>query len=281
MSGFVAFCRSLGILLDETPPVGRWVRVPTEAHPRKKNGAVKFLGTHGFAQEHSTMTDVAVWKADGDSSVPAIDQRALKEAEERERRRIAEGRAKAAERAAMILAQCRQDQHAYLAAKGFPEAQGLVWERDGQRLLVVPMRVDGRLVGCQLIDEAGGKKFLPGQLTRNATFVIGRGEPLYCEGYATALSAHKALQFSRLPGSVVACFSAHNLVLMATSGIVLADNDASRTGELAAQRTGRPYWMSPIVGEDFNDYALRLGGFKASQALKLTLMQTRAKARAA
>ena len=81
---------------------------------------------------------------------------------------------------------------------------------------------------------------------------------MFCEGYATALSANKALQASRLRGSVVACFSAHNLQMLATTGVVLADNDESRTGERAAQATGRPYFMSPVVGEDFNDFTARV-----------------------
>jgi len=140
---------------------------------------------------------------------------------------------------------------------------------------VVPMRVDGKLVGCQLIAEDGDKKFLAGQLTRGATFVIGHGEPIYCEGYATALSANKALQASRLRGSVVVCFSAHNLQMLATSGVVLADNDESTTGERAAKATGRPYFMSPVVGEDFNDFVARMGLFAASQALKATLASAR------
>lgn len=275
MSSFVHFCQSLGIVLESLPPLGRWVRVPTVTHPRKKNGAVKFLGTHGFAQEHSTMQDVAVWKADENTDAPAIDMRALRAATEREHKRIADGRAKAAERAKGIVAQSGRTTHAYLIAKGFSEAEGLVWRRDGKPVLVVPMRVGDRLVGCQLIAEDGDKKFLPGQLTRGATFVIGQGAPIFCEGYATALSAHKALQASRLTASVVACFSAHNLQTLATSGVVLADNDESKTGERAAQSTGRPYFMSPVVGEDFNDMTRRVGLFAASQALKTLLMKAR------
>jgi phage/plasmid primase-like uncharacterized protein len=275
VSDFVQFCLALGLVVDALPPVGRWVRVPTVTHPRKKNGAVKFMGTHGFVQEHSTMQEVAVWKASENSDAPAIDHAALKAATQREHTRIAEGRARAAERAQAIVAQSKQAPHAYLAAKGFPETLGLVWQREGEPVLVVPMRVDGKLCGCQLIAEDGDKKFLLGQVTRGATFVIGQGAPIYCEGYATALSANKALQASRLRGSVVVCFSAHNLQKLATAGVVLADNDESKTGERAAQATGRPYWMSPVVGEDFNDYMGRVGLFAASQALKATLAKSR------
>jgi len=276
LNDFVTFCRGLGIVLDTLPPIGRWVRVPTKSHPHKKNGAVKFLGSHGFAQEHSTMQEVAVWRAEEGTSAPVIDMAALRAATAREHLRIEQARAKAAARAAQIMGATRHDRHPYLLAKGFGEdATGLVWDRDGERVLVVPMRVGTRLVGCQLIGPTGDKKFLSGQLTRGAVFVLGQGDPIYCEGYATGLSAHAAAQAARVRASVVICFSAHNMQVMATAGIVLADNDASGTGERAAQASGRPYWMSPIVGEDFNDYAKRAGPFAASQAIKRTWMDAR------
>lgn len=44
MSDFVAFVRSLGIMMDAVPPIGVWRRYPTEDHPRSRNGAVKYLG---------------------------------------------------------------------------------------------------------------------------------------------------------------------------------------------------------------------------------------------
>jgi putative DNA primase/helicase len=50
-------------------------------------------------------------------------------------------------------------------------------------------------------------------------------------------------------------------------GIVIADNDASGTGERVAKQIGWPYWMSDQVGEDANDTHRRLGLFKFSQSL--------------
>lgn len=270
---FVEFARSLGIVIDAPPPLGAWKRYTTEDKPRHKNGAVRYLGDHGFCQNHATMTDVAVWQADGDSQTPVIDQAKLQAAVAMEARRIAEGRARAAERAQAIVAQSKMATHPYLAAKGFPDLQGLVWQREGEPVLVVPMRIGNKLVGCQLIAEDGDKKFLAGQVTRGATFVIGAGDPVWCEGYATALSVHAALQAARLKRSVVACFSAHNLKTLADRGFVVADNDASQTGERVARETGLPYWMSDVCGEDFNDAHQRLGLFRASQSLKKALMK--------
>jgi putative DNA primase/helicase len=51
------------------------------------------------------------------------------------------------------------------------------------------------------------------------------------------------------------------------SGFVVADNDASLTGEKTAKQIGWPYWISDTVGEDANDTHQRLGLFKFSQAL--------------
>jgi hypothetical protein len=51
-------------------------------------------------------------------------------------------------------------------------------------------------------------------------------------------------------------------------GIVIADNDESRTGERTAQAIGWPYWMSDTVGEDGNDYAQRRGLFALGCGLK-------------
>jgi hypothetical protein len=59
------------------------------------------------------------------------------------------------------------------------------------------------------------------------------------------------------------------------SNLYLASKGQRWSGERAAQATGRPYWMSPVVGEDFNDYMGRVGLFAASQALKATLAKSR------
>ena len=40
---------------------------------------------------------------------------------------------------------------------------------------------------------------------------------------------------------------------------LFADNDKSGAGERAAQATGLPYCMSPVLGEDANDMHVRAG----------------------
>ena len=270
---FLAFCRAHGLIVDSIV-AGRWVRVPTTDHPRKRNGAYKFLGDVAFVQNHATQTEVAVWRADKGSDCK-IDHRAIAEQAARADRKRREAQRRAADKAAEIVRQARVGPHAYLAAKGFEDEGGLVFSSDDGPALVVPMFIGRDLVGCQMIREDGSKKFLFGQATNDAAFVIGRGRPVYCEGYATALSVRDALSSARMAGSVVACFSAHNLARMARklgNGWVVADNDESRTGERVAIETGLPYWISDRVGEDFNDYMQRAGRFQASQAIKGLLM---------
>ena len=262
---FIDFCRVHGIVIDNLPPIGRWVRLPTESHPRKRNGAVKYMGDHGFVQDHANMQEVALWRGERTK----VDMQAVRQAARQERQKLELGRKEASSKAQWIVKQCRLATHPYLERKGFPELQGLVWERRDARLLVVPMRIDGVVCGVQLISEDGTKKFLKGQASQGATFTMGYpGVPrVWCEGYATALSVHKAASLARLRVQVVAAFSAHNLQVLAKDGHIVADNDPKFAGEMAAKAAGRPYWISPVCGEDFNDFMLRVGPFQASRAI--------------
>ena len=138
-------------------------------------------------------------------------------------------------------------------------------------LLVVPMRVGNSVVGCQLVSADGTKKFLKGQVTNMATFVMGQGPAILCEGYATGLSIRAALTAAKLKRSVVVCFSAHNLLKLSAThadGLVVADNDTSQTGQNTARQAGLSFWVSPVEGEDFNDTHQRIGLFAASQEIK-------------
>lgn len=275
VSDFLQFCRAHGIVIDSLPPIGVWRRYKTEDKGTKRNGAVKWMGDHGFVQNHATMTSVETWQPDKEANV-RIDHKAIAEAAQREQARLRTARAEAAKKANQIISESRMGTHAYLSRKGFPDLQGVVWKPDSDApVLAVPMRVDGAVVGVQLIEVDGSKKFLFGQQTKGAVFTIGAGEPIYCEGYATALSIHQAVKAARMSRSVVACFSAHNLTHMAKTGIVVADNDESLTGQKAAEATGLPYWMSEQVGEDANDFMRRAGLFALSQHIKRVIQSAR------
>ncbi len=258
---FEAFARLHGILVSGPIVPGKWMRFPTEDHPRTKNGAVKFMGNVGWVQNHATQTEPATWFPDSTDPCQPIARRDAMESIRLDQR-------KAAGKAAWIIKQGSNSKHPYLEAKGFPDATGIVWERDGSRLLTIPMRIGRDLVGVQLIDSHGRKKFLSGQRCSGAEYLIdAKGVDIWCEGYATGLSIRHCLHHLKMRYRIHITFSAGNLRKMATSGIVVADNDASGTGVEAARATKLRYWVSDVVGEDFNDFWRRVGTFRAGQEL--------------
>jgi phage/plasmid primase-like uncharacterized protein len=274
---FEDFARDHGLIIDSVIPF-RWIATPTVDHPRKKNGRYKFMGDHGFVQNWATMQKVALWKADKQFHfTPEL---------RKQRVEVDQQRQKDADRAAVkaqkILDECLNAPHPYLDRKGFPDEASKIWtihdpnKSEPVRLLVIPMRRNRDLVGAQLINEEGTKKFLYGQITKGATYNMGaKGITLLCEGYATALSIKAAMNAIKLPYAIRVCFSASNLEEVArgiSECFIVADNDPNGVGEKAARNAGKPYWISPTIGEDFNDYHLRHGLFQASISLKKVLL---------
>jgi putative DNA primase/helicase len=271
---FIDFARSHGIIINDLPPIGQWKRYPTEDHPRKKNGAVKYLGTHGFVQNHATSTVVSLWKPD--SVNQPVDMRAIiigQAKAERERTKLA---SEAVSKAVRMLNDSGYSSHEYLKAKGFPDEQGSVLHIEGKPVLLIPMRTGKSLVGVQQIWGDGTKKFLYGQRTSGATFTFdNKGLNIVCEGYATALSVRAAMKQLKRRYTIHVCFSASNMVKVAAGlepGLVIADHDESGTGQAAAAEIGWPVWMSDLMGEDANDYHRRIGLFGFSQSLTQSML---------
>jgi len=270
---FIQFARSHGIIIDAHPPMGVWKRFPTEDHPRSRNGAVKYMGDVGFVQNHATSTVVSIWKPD--SPVTAEDKKisvaAIRQADDQRRKQ----QQVAIQRAIAMLNGSGFSTHPYLERKGFADEQGNVLWVEGKPVLLIPMRVAGSLVGLQQIDADGGKKFLYGQRTSGASFTFdNKGVNIVCEGYATALSVRAAMKQMKQRYTLHVCFSAGNMVKVASGlerGIVIADNDASGTGQEAAQKIGWPTWMSDRTGEDANDFHMRVGMFAFTQSLTHTI----------
>ena len=271
---FEDFARAHGLMMRGLIS-NRWVACPTTDHPRKMNGRYKFMGDIGWVQNWATMDKPSMWKTDGKFQ-PSAQFKKEKLDADRERRELQE---KAAAKAGWIMHQTEMKKHPYLEKKGFPEQEGAVWDSENGSKLVIPMRRDNKIVGCQLISEEGDKKFLYGQATKGASFNLDAGgTPIFCEGFATGLSIQSVMRSNNLRYCIYVCFSAGNMKTIASGiagGIVVADHDASNTGERIAQQIGKPYWMSPTVGQDFNDYFLEHGEFKAGQALKKTLLENK------
>jgi putative DNA primase/helicase len=194
-------------------------------------------------------------------------ERASKEGKERIKQALA-----ASKKAGWILHQAKPEKHAYLWSKGFPELDGLVWRPDdSENLLCIPMYKGKNLVGVQMIDRHGVKKFLSGQQSSGAEYVIDNSgigaKDFWVEGYATGLSLRVCLAALKMRYRIHICFSAGNMLKLAHSGYCIADNDASGTGKKAAMETGLPYWMAPVEGDDLNDYWRKNGTFKTSQEI--------------
>ena len=258
---FYRFAETHGLIIKDLI-MDRWVRVPTIDHPTKRNGAYIFQGSRGAVQNWALHEKPIIWKDKYAKHDPQLHIRVKKAVEDQSVRQD-----KAAKKAAWILNNATKDTHPYLAAKGFPDEKGYVF--DGK--LVIPMRIDGNLVGCKMIDAEGKKKFLYGQKTKGATACFdNKGLPILCEGYATALSIRRTLKKSMTRYCIHVCFSAGNLIEVAKrfpECVIVADNDP--VGVRSAKKTGKPYWVSPNIGEDFNDYELRISPSVDKSLLKL------------
>lgn len=268
---FEQFASAHGLIINHVD-FGKWVRTQTTDKPGHKNGAYKHMGDVAFVQNHATMPEVACWFPGKDSDIK-IDRAEIARIQARANRQIENNRNSAAHKAAEIMRSAKYEQHAYLDSKGFPDARGLVYYPDEKtNLLVIPMRVGSHVVGCQLIDINGGKKFLFGQRCSGAEYVIGgAGVDIWCEGYATGLSINTVMAANKARCCIHICFSAGNMEAMAKAsgkGFVIADNDVSGTGEKSAKATGLPYFMPPDIGSDFNDYHQVERTFLVSQAIK-------------
>lgn len=197
--------------------------------------------------------------------------------EAKERARAAQAAARKAE---WILDQSKPEKHAYLDSKGFKDMEGLVWRpNDETNLLCIPMFVNRDLVGLQMIDKNGAKKYLSDAITAKAEYCIGssglNAQDWWVEGYATGLSLRACLAALKLPYRIHVTFSAGNLKRMAHSGYVIADNDESNTGAISAAATGLPYWLAPDVKTDLNDHHKKVGTFRASQDIGRWLREMR------
>lgn len=259
---FVAFAAEHGLLITHLIS-GRWVRCATIDHPNKKNGAYIYSGDSGAIQNWAAHEKPVCWRDKHAVVDKAAVMRDIKKSEADKKER----QTKAAQKAGWIMHHAVCDHHPYLSSKGLPHEKGWVW----QGKLVVPMRYEGKLVGCQLIDAEGGKKFLYGQQTKGALAQISsKGRTILCEGYATALSVKAALKYAGVRYNIVICFSAGNMIEVAgkfPDCLVIADHDASGTGQRTAKKIGKPFWISPVVNEDFNDYHRRVGVEEASLVL--------------
>jgi len=270
---FIDFCRAHGLIVDYVINDGKWHRVKTIDHTSKKNGAYIYDGVRGAVQNWATMEKAESWKTDKPFNI-AEHRRQMREIGRQE----VEAAAKAAKKARYMLEKSELKPFDYLHLQGFPDAKmHTLTTRDGKEMGLIPVRVNGEITSLQtLVYDAENrrwiKKFLAGGLTKCGVFIFGsRGDFILCEGYATGMSVFAAAQKANIQVRVVVCFSAHNMVTVSHKlkpRLVIADNDASGTGERVAIQIGAPYWMSETVGNDFNDDHKQRGLFAVSNDLR-------------
>lgn len=265
MSGaFIHFARAHGVEIEPSRlhPSERIKRTGTVDKPRSTNGAYFWDGERGwvfnwaegarvewFEDPHAkpwTEADKAAWKAKRD---------AARVTQEQEQQR-------AARRADDALRACTMGQSNYLTLKGFPDEKAFL-DASGSTLIPMNDFFTGNLSGVQRIYWNHEvlkyeKKMTPGMKAKGAVYRLGSPRAaltVMCEGYATGLSIKAAID--GFNASVLVCFSASNLVHLAKyirgRVVVFADNDASGTGQRAAEATGLPWCMSPTEGQDAND----------------------------
>ncbi len=274
---FMSFASACGLAIRKLIADGHIHRCPTLAKPRSDNGAYMLDGDRGWVMDWAE-SDKVQWWQDENAKPWTAEQ---KVAAEEKRKAAARERSQAAARAALQATQLLGEAellvpragrdwkpgrpaiepvlaHPYLVRKGFPLEPGLVVDGD----LLIPMfdLYDyGRPIGLQRIKADGDKKYLYGQRSKGAVHRFGTGkarEVWLVEGYVTGLSVRAGLKKLYRTADVIVCFSAGNLQYVASRGIgthVMADNDASKTGEEAASATGLCWTMPAKVGSDAND----------------------------
>lgn len=111
---------------------------------------------------------------------------------------------------------------------------------------------------------------------------IASGERTWlCEGYATGLSVRAALRGLNRRDTVLVCFSASNIVKVASTvsaHFIAADHDAPPAakpdqfnglgaGEYFARKAGIPYLIPPQAGTDINDLHKSAGIFAVQRLI--------------
>jgi putative DNA primase/helicase len=270
---FIDFARANGVEIDHSKLYAsdRIKRTGTVAKPKSGNGAYFWDGERGWVMDWSGEARV-IWYNDPNAK-PWTDEEKRLWAVKRNAQQSIQQQAyeRVAQQAEIVLKTAKRETHVYLKSKGFRDEQGLVL---GDKLLI-PMRnvATNKLQGYQQIyydmdTRKYEKKMLTGMRAKNAVFYIGDRKSEECwlvEGYATGLSVHQALRSCGMDAAVVVCFSAVNLVQVASQiagkVCVFADNDESGTGKRAAEATERPWVMADQVGYDANDLHVKEGLF--------------------
>ena len=270
---FIDFARINGVLIDPNRLYAsdKIKRCGTVDKPGSGNGAYFWDGERGWVFNWAGEART-IWFEDPKAKPWTAEEKRLwavrKASAVSDQDRIYEQSALKAE---AIMRSAKLDHHPYLEIKGFKDMRGMVIDDK----LLIPMRnvVTNKLQGYQSIywDEPNRsyeKKMMLGMRAKNAVLYLGTRDLPECwlvEGFSTGLSLRHALRSVGLAASVVVCFSASNLIQVADQipgkRFVYADQDQNGVGESAAKKTGLPYAISDVMGNDANDDHKQFGLF--------------------
>jgi putative DNA primase/helicase len=284
-------CRNVGIHPPKRIAYGKWLNTDTLAGKRGKGDGRLIVNDHCItAWNWQTGLKSTVSLRDGFSE---RQQQAVAQSVARAKAKAARDAARAIQAAESLIASASLSTHSYLASRGFHGEKALVVDAAAvrevvgdyivptaaQRAVLVPARRAGKVTSAQLIWEDGTKKFLFGGEIGGASHRLSTGVYTWlCEGYATGLSVRSALKGLRVQATVLCCFSAHNVSVVARHlqgrVFIAADNDKPLeqfgglgTGEHYARETGLPYGMPVRTGTDFNDMHQQEGIFAVQRIL--------------
>lgn len=204
---------------------GRWHRCPTEAKPRRKNGAYVVRGDGSVVFGDFAVGEWHQWR-DNEATI-RVDVAAIRKAQQEEAKRKAH--AIHAARGEWNGFKGLAPGHPYLARKGL-DMRGCFELRQHDGLIVAPVRLGVDLISYQTIADDGTKRFRAGCPVRGGAFVIGRRNAAvtcFTEGLATGLAVFQCVN----EAAVVVCYDAGNLVAVAGRWtlpgrrMVCADND--------------------------------------------------------
>lgn len=273
---FQQFAMAHGLIITHLVS-GKITRCTTDTKRSKKNGAYYFEESFGWVQNWQAHDRPQIWITDAEVDHKEI-QLKIRKNQEKYNQERAKANQEAIKKAEYMLANCKQEVSTYLASKGFKEmCFNMYFEADKDPLLCVPMRINGKLSGLQVIAPDGKKKFIFGTNASMATFDIGQGRQVFLvEGLASGLSLQKILSSLKISYMIKVCFSAGNMIKMAAampnSGpVIICDNDESGTGQKVGIDSGCRYYIPALVGQDVNDECNNSGYLAVSQKIKKIL----------
>ncbi|WP_429498656.1 toprim domain-containing protein [Robbsia andropogonis] len=237
---FTQFAQAHGLIIRDVV-YGKWVRVPTVDHPKKRNGAYKAMGDVGFVQNHATMQEVAVWRPErfDEIRIPAKSAAEIEASKRAERER--QIRAIKSMRAYWDGLKPLREWHPYLDRKQLSFLGCHDLRVDGDTM-VIPLYRGPALMSLQTITMEGEKRYRAGCPIKGNSYILQRrGSVLTAlvEGFATGLAIYQSMPMA----SVVVCFDAGNMVAVSKElkvrglCVVCADNDW-RSAEKFSRNTG-------------------------------------------